>query len=133
MYPIQLQEFLQLNCSLREHLARTQISLVKPCLQRKVENSQVASKKHHDGEKPKMRSFDLNQRVKVRNVRGGKEKWIPGVIVAVKGPLTYLVKVPGNSRRFVHADHIIPDDSIVRLNGHLPRDEPLTTRDLNQG
>ena len=108
---------------------RTQISLVKPCLQRKVENSQVASKKHHDGEKPKMRSFDLNQTVKVRNVRGGKEKWIPGVIVAVKGPLTYLVRVPGNSRRFVHADHIIPDDSIVRLNGHLPRDEPLTTRD----
>ena len=57
-----------------------------------------------------MRSFDLNQRVKVRNVRGGKEKWIPGVIVAVKGPLKYLVRVPGNSTRFVHADHIIPDD-----------------------
>ena len=97
---------------------RTQISLVKPCLQMKVENSQVASKKHHDGEKPNMRSFDLNQRVKVRNVRGGTENWIPGVIVAVKGPLIYLVRVPGNSRRFVHADHIIPDDSIVRLNGH---------------
>ena len=47
----------------------------------------------------------------------------------VKGPLTYLVRVPGNSRRFVHADHLIPDDSIVRLNGHLPRDEPLTTGD----
>ena len=29
----------------------------------------------------------------------------------VKGPHTYLVRVPGNNRRFVHADHLIPDDS----------------------
>ena len=30
----------------------------------------------------------------------------------VKGPHTYLVRVPGNNRRFVHADHLVPDDSV---------------------
>jgi hypothetical protein len=90
---------------------RTVLSLVKPCLQKKVENRQAACKKQRDGQNPKMRSFDLNQTVKVRNVRGGKEKWIPGVIVDVKGPSTYLVRVPGNSRRFVHADHLVPSEN----------------------
>ena len=31
--------------------------------------------------------------------------------MAVKGPETYLVHVPGNDRRFVHANHLIPDDA----------------------
>ena len=31
--------------------------------------------------------------------------------MAVKEPETYLVRVPGNNRRFVHADHLIPDDA----------------------
>ena len=42
---------------------------------------------------------------------GGKEKWIPGTIVAVKGADTYLVRGPGNDRRYVHANHLIPDDA----------------------
>jgi hypothetical protein len=90
---------------------RTPLSLVKPCLQRKVEKHQEASKKQSDRDNPVMRTFDLNQPVKVRNARGGNVKWLPGVVVDIKGPNTYLVRVPGNSRRFVHADHLIPDDS----------------------
>ena len=31
--------------------------------------------------------------------------------MVVKGPETYLVQVPGNDRRFVHANHLIPDDA----------------------
>jgi len=31
--------------------------------------------------------------------------------VAVKGPETYLVRVPGNDRRYLHANHLIPDDA----------------------
>ena len=34
-----------------------------------------------------MRSFEFYQPVRVKNVTGGKEKWIPGIIVAVKGLL----------------------------------------------
>ena len=34
-----------------------------------------------------------------------------GYSCAIKGPETYLVRVPGNNRRFVHANHLIPDDA----------------------
>ena len=95
---------------------RTQLSLVKPCLQRKIELRQTSSKEQSDGLHPKMRVFDLYQSVRVRNMRGGKERWIPGTIVQIKGPLTYLVRVPGNNRRFVHADHLIPDDSRIGIS-----------------
>ena len=78
--------------------------MVKPSLQRHVEKKQV-------GLHPKGRSFDLYQPVRVKHTRGGKEKWIPGTIVAVKGPETYLVRVPGNGRRYVYANHLIPDDA----------------------
>ena len=65
----------------------------------------------------------MNQSVRVRNIRGGQEKWIPGVIVDVKGPMTYLVRVPGNSRRFVHVDHLIPDESVVRQDDQFQRNK----------
>ena len=93
---------------------KTRLSLIKPCLQRKVEETQSKSKFHKDGDNPRMRFFDLYQAVRVRNVRGGKEKWIPGTVVARKGPLTYLVRTPGNNRRFVHADHLIMDDTVIQ-------------------
>ena len=84
---------------------------MKPSLQRHVEKKQVASKLYRDGLHPKGRRFDLYQPVRVKHTRGGKEKWIPGTIVAVKGPETYLVRVPGNDRRYVHANHLIHDDA----------------------
>ena len=90
---------------------RTPLSLVKPSLQSRVEKKQVASKYYTDGLHPRPRAFDLYQSVRVRNVRGGKERWIPGTIVEIRGPETYIVRVPGNSRRYVHANHLIPDDT----------------------
>ena len=90
---------------------RTFLSLVKPSLKSRVESRQAASKLYQDGAHPKLRTFDLHQPVRVKNVRGGKEKWIQGTIVAIKGPETYLARVPGNNRRFVHANHLIPDDA----------------------
>ena len=85
------------------------LSLVKPSLKRRVESCQAASKLYTDGGHPKLRTFDLHQPVRVRNVRGEKEKWIQGTIAAIKGPETYFVRVPGNNLRFVHANPFIPD------------------------
>ncbi|PIK44828.1 hypothetical protein BSL78_18307 [Apostichopus japonicus] len=79
---------------------RTKLPLVKPSLKRSVEYRQAKSKFYEDGVNPKMISFDLYQSVKVRHLRGGKVKWIPGTIVEVKGPQTYLVRTPGNNRRY---------------------------------
>ena len=61
---------------------------------------------------PLGRIFDLYQPVRVKNTtgcggRGGGGRWIPGTIVAVKGPETYLVRVPGNDHHFVHANHFM--------------------------
>ena len=102
---------------------RTYVSLVKPSLQRYVEKKQAASKLHRDGLHPRGRMFDLYQPVRVKNTRGGKEKWIAGTIVAVKGPETYLVRVMGNNQRFVHANHLIPDDA-RGLNSHIEKVAP---------
>ena len=85
--------------------------MVKPSLKSRVESRQAASKLYKDGAHPKMRTFDLYQPVRVNNVRREKEKWIQGTIVAIKGPENYLVRVPSNNRRFVHANNLIPDDA----------------------
>ena len=90
---------------------KTRLSFVKPCLQRKVKKKQIASKFQHDGFHPSVRQYDMYQPVRVRNLRGGKEKWTPGTIVSIKGPKTYRVRRPGNNRRYVHTDHLITDDS----------------------
>ena len=84
---------------------------MKPSLQRQVEKKQVASKLYRNGLHPKGRSFDLYHPVRVKHTRGGKEKWIPGTIVAVKGPETYLDRVPGNDCRYVHTYNLIYDDA----------------------
>ena len=90
---------------------RSLFTLLKPDLRAKVESKQETSKLAHDGNFPKHRVYDLYQRVGVKQTRGGRDKWIPGTIVARKGPNSYLVRTPGNVRRFVHADHLRHDDS----------------------
>ena len=47
-----------------------------------------------------------------KEYEGGKEKWIPGTVVKINGPSTYIVRMAGNVRRFVHADHLRCDDSL---------------------
>ena len=44
--------------------------------------------------------------------------------MAVKGPETYFVRVPGNDRRFVHANHLIPDDA-RDLGSHVEKVAPF--------
>ncbi|PIK58449.1 hypothetical protein BSL78_04670 [Apostichopus japonicus] len=124
---------------------RTRLSLVKPSLQRKVEKRQDAAKQQRD-RSSSVRQFDLYQPVRVRNVRGGKDRWIPGTIVKVKGPRTYIVRIPGNNRRFVHSDHLIPDDTGANAMAGKPNinspygcdvvpvpvNVPQTTRELGQ-
>ena len=49
---------------------RTFLSLVKPILKTRVESRQAASKLYKDGTRPKLRTFDLHQPVRVKNGRG---------------------------------------------------------------
>ena len=66
--------------------------------------------------------------VRVRNFRGGKEKWVPGVMVKKLGTLTFLVKV-GERVRYVHADHVLPtgevDEMMEKTSEHIMVPEPV--------
>ena len=63
------------------------------------------------------RSFVRNDSVRVRNSRANSktDKWIPGTVIKVCGPRTYVVRT-GHKTRYVHTDHMIrahdnvPDD-----------------------
>ncbi|KAI0223785.1 hypothetical protein LSAT2_025083, partial [Lamellibrachia satsuma] len=82
---------------------RTRLTLLKPSLQTKVHERQQKEKQHHDGPRPvRLSQFDMYQHVRIRNMRGGKEKWIPGTVTKILGPPTYIVRLPGNNRRTVH-------------------------------
>jgi len=58
-----------------------------PSIAAKVEHSQLRQKTAHD-QHTKVRSFKLNDPVYARSFPGAT-KWLPGVITAIKGPLSY--------------------------------------------
>ena len=52
-----------------------------------------------------MKTFQKGYTVMVRNMRGGIEKWITEVAIAIKGPLAYLVRCGGRVR-YVYCEHM---------------------------
>lgn len=94
---------------------RTRLSLLKPDINKKVQQEQQKQKIAHD-KTNSVRELAVNQPCRVRNTQNGKEeKWIPGRVVRSLGPLTYLVRV-GTKTRYVHIDHLVPaQDTIPRV------------------
>ncbi len=84
---------------------RIRLSLLKPSLKQKVQKKQNQMKHNHDGKNARVRSFEPDDVVCVRNFRGGN-KWQPGVIVQRLSSVTYSVKVNGQIRQ-AHIDHLI--------------------------
>ena len=84
---------------------RTRFSLLKPDLSNHVRGKQLKSCQDHD-KNVKLREFKVSDLVRVNNFRGGKEKWLTGVVVKVCGPRSYVVKI-GEVSRYVHVDHLI--------------------------
>lgn len=85
---------------------RTRLTLIKPDFKAKVEQKQEKMKNYRDLHVPKLREFVKNERVRVKNCRGGEVKYVPGTIVYRQGPVQYLVRVARNIR-YVHVDHIL--------------------------
>ena len=105
---------------------KTKLALLKPNLRNKVENKQSQTKRQV-GRTTVTRTYDLYQKVKVRHMREGREKWIPGTIVQIKGASSYMVKVPGTKHRFVHTDHLIHDD----VTDYLPKPQKMPISQLH--
>ena len=110
---------------------RTPFSLLKPDLKSGIENKQRTQKHYHDRGRVKQREFHIGQEVSVRNHRQRKEKWLPGVVVAVKGPATYLARVYGCTR-YVHSDHVIQrstcDTEIETVPANVQSDQQKFSR-----
>ena len=92
------------------YLKQGYLFLNPPC--KSVEDRQEVAKTSKDGVNPKDRKFHLFQKVRIRNLRGGKEKWIKASVIHIEGPRTYVVRTVNGIERSVHIDHIIPDDTV---------------------
>lgn len=96
---------------------RTKLSVIKPNLAQVVENKQEKRKMYKDLKCKRERSFVSNNSVRLQNPRTNSktDKWIPGTVIKVCGPRTYVVRT-GHKTRYVHTDHMIrahdnvPDD-----------------------
>ncbi|XP_064653072.1 uncharacterized protein K02A2.6-like [Lineus longissimus] len=85
---------------------RTRFSILRPDLNKSVTQKQQKMVDIHDQRGVKMRTFSQNEVVRVKNTRGGGNvKWLPGKVVKVLGPQSYVVRV-GSRNRYVHVDHL---------------------------
>ena len=100
---------------------RTRLSLIKPNLAQAVENKQEKQKMYKDLKCKRDRPFERNDRVRVLNTRANSKtvKWIPGTIIKVCGPRTYVVRT-GHTTRYVHTDHMIRAHDVVPDNVSEP-------------
>ena len=73
-------------------------------VQAKVAKAQSRQKEAHD-RKAKARSFQIGQKVYVKN-HNGAPKWLPGLIKYNPAPLTYVVDIEGGTSLRRHVDHI---------------------------
>ena len=77
------------------HRLRTSLTLIFPNLASTVEHHQQRQKSAHDGKRPLV-SFMEGEKVLVRNQRG-QTKWLTGIIIRRKSPVTFLVRMATNS------------------------------------
>ncbi len=83
---------------------RTRLSLLQPDRDSTVLSRQSAQKSIHDRHS-KSRLWIAGDRVMIRNHRPGPD-WIPGTVVEVLGPVTYIVDTDEGQRWKRHADQL---------------------------
>ena len=88
---------------------RSRLDILKPDIRRHVHNKQMDQTASHKSAKG-MREFQIGQTVSVRDYRG-QQKWIPGVIHARTGPLSYEVCVGPNMIWRGHIDQLLDSDT----------------------
>ena len=83
---------------------RTRLDLVRPDIQRRVNNRQYAQKENHD-QHAKPRLFNVDDPISVENFAQGP-RWLAGHIVAVTGYRVYTVQLDDGRVWKRHVDHI---------------------------
>ena len=109
---------------------RNRLTLVKPHLTSSMEKQQSKQIEQHDKQRVQMREFFPGERVRVRNYRGGKEKWILGLVLKRLGPLTYLVRVAGKTR-YVHTEQMIHAECDTEMTDNAQLTQNQNQRQLS--
>ena len=97
---------------------RIRLDLLKPQVAARVRSKQADQKSFHDLHS-RARHFSVGESVMARNLRDGPP-WVPGVVVQVLGPLSYVIQVQGGQRWKRHVDYICEGPSV--LSGTLEND-----------
>ena len=98
-------------------LKRNKFSLLKPSLEREMEEKQ--HKQQRRSENVKLRELRSGDTVHVRNHLYGQVKWPPGTVVCRLGPLKYLIQVHGK-HWYVHIRSTSEVDESVISDPVLP-------------
>ena len=85
---------------------RTRLDQLKPDLESKVMQGQEKMKTHHDRH-AKERELSIGSAVYARNFLS-QPKWMPGILVESRGPVTFLVELNDGRIWKRHIDHIKP-------------------------
>ena len=83
---------------------RSHLDLLHPRLESRVLENQHRQKADHD-RRAKSREFAPEDKVYVKNFSSGP-KWLPGVITAVRGPVSFTITLSDNRIVRRHVDHI---------------------------
>ena len=83
---------------------RTRLDLLKPSVTERVEQRQLQQKLSHDNTACKM-CFSKGETVYAQNFGIG-QKWMPGVVQEVTGPVSFLVKLQDGRLLRRHQDHL---------------------------
>ena len=96
-----------------------------------MKGKQDKQKLYHDKETVQLRTFKIDDCVRVKNHQHQKIKWLPGKVVQVSGSHTYLVQMQGSGKmRYTHVDQMLPLDEsvfqspIVGITVPVPSFEP---------
>ena len=86
------------------HQPRTRLDMLRPDINSRVEDKQTQQIKDHD-KASRDRKFTVGRTVLARNYRRGP-KWMPGTVVDVTGPVSYLVQLTGGLLVRRHVDQL---------------------------
>ena len=82
----------------------TRFSLMVPDIGNHVRNRQATQKQHHDA-RSRSREFQLGSKVTVKDSRN-PSRWLPGVVLKQRGPLSYLIRLDTGQVWRKHVDHM---------------------------
>ena len=83
---------------------RTRLDLLRPNTAERIEEKQQRQKAQHD-RKAKSRTFRVGDAVFVSNFGAG-QRWLPGRIVEMSGPVSFHVLLEDGRRKRCHQDHL---------------------------